>query len=134
MLAFPAQADIFSLGIVLFELFLRKTMAALIMEGDYDPGLVEMFAYKVHQRTNEGYITPHVPPLTMIGGKLQSLICQDKPVQQAQWTPAFCMERWGGTIFRCSLNPLHVRAHETVLFTSPQVWRSPLGGLPPPVQ
>ena len=66
MLAFPAQADIFSLGIVLFELFLRKTMAALIMEGDYDPGLVEMFAYKVHQRTNEGYIIPHVPPLTML--------------------------------------------------------------------
>ena len=53
MLVFLAQADIFSLGIVLFELFLRKTMAALIMEGDYDPGLVEMFAYKVHQHTNE---------------------------------------------------------------------------------
>ena len=39
-LVLPAQADIFSLGIVLFELFLRKTMAALIMEAEYDPGLV----------------------------------------------------------------------------------------------
>ena len=41
------QADVYSLGVVLFELFLRKTLAAEIMEMDNNPGQIEMFAYKV---------------------------------------------------------------------------------------
>ena len=43
------QADVFSLGVILFELFLRKTLAADIMEMDDNPGQIEMFAYKVVQ-------------------------------------------------------------------------------------
>ena len=43
------QADVFSLGVILFELFLRKTLAAEIMEMDNNPGQIEMFAYKVSQ-------------------------------------------------------------------------------------
>lgn len=43
------QADIFSLGVILFELFLRKTLAAQIMEMDNNPDQIEMFAYKVRE-------------------------------------------------------------------------------------
>ena len=41
------QADVFSLGVILYELFLRKTLAAIVLELDDSPGSVEMFAYQV---------------------------------------------------------------------------------------
>lgn len=41
------KVDIFSLGVIMFELFMRKPLSAVLMEFDaYDPNLVEMFAYK----------------------------------------------------------------------------------------
>lgn len=45
------QVDIFSLGVIIFELFLRKPMAAILMEMNASLNGAELFAYKVSTRT-----------------------------------------------------------------------------------